>query len=70
DKIKGVRILGVTGVIEVKESKTLKGFQKFAYERGVWLRPFYKYLYTMPPYIATEEEMDHILNVMEEWFKS
>ena len=69
DKIKDVRILGVTGVIEVKESKSLKGFQKFACDRGVWLRPFYRHLYTMPPYIATEEEMDRIIDVMEEWFK-
>jgi len=36
---------GVTGVIEVKDSKHLKGFQKFAYDIGVWLSPFGNYLY-------------------------
>jgi adenosylmethionine-8-amino-7-oxononanoate aminotransferase len=69
EKIENVRTLGVTGVIQVKNAKDLKGFQNFAYERGVWLRPFYKYLYTMPPYIITEEELNHIIDVMEEWFR-
>lgn len=70
DLIDSKRVLGVTGVIEVKESKSLKGFQKFAYDRGVWLRPFGNYLYTMPPYIIQDEELEVIVGVIKEWFKN
>ena len=63
------RVFGVTGVVEVKDSKDLKGFQQFAYERGVWLRPFGRYLYTMPPYIIEEDELAKIIDVIKEWFK-
>jgi adenosylmethionine-8-amino-7-oxononanoate aminotransferase len=70
DRIKSVRVFGVTGVIEVKEANFLKGFQEFAYERGVWLRPFGNYLYTMPPYVIKEEELMKVIKVMKEWFLS
>jgi len=69
DLIESKRVFGVTGVIEVKDSKDLKGFQKFAYDRGVWLRPFGNYMYTMPPYIVEEDEMGKIVDVMKEWFE-
>lgn len=69
DLIDSKRVLGVTGVIEVKDSRDLAGFQEFAYERGVWLRPFGRYMYTMPPYIVEEEELGKIVDVMKEWFE-
>ncbi|MGR3219731.1 MAG: adenosylmethionine--8-amino-7-oxononanoate transaminase, partial [Candidatus Anammoxibacter sp.] len=47
-KIKDIRVLGAVGVIEVKDEKCVAGFQKFAVENGVWLRPFSRFLYTMP----------------------
>ncbi len=68
DLIDSKRVFGVTGVVEVKDSKDLKGFQKFAYDRGVWLRPFGRYMYTMPPYIVEEDEMGRIVDAMKEWF--
>ena len=54
---------------EVYDQETLKGFQQFAYERGVFSRPFLKYMYAMVPYVITEEELVKVLNVMKEWFK-
>ncbi|MGR3219101.1 MAG: aminotransferase class III-fold pyridoxal phosphate-dependent enzyme, partial [Candidatus Anammoxibacter sp.] len=66
-KIKDIRVLGAVGVIEVKDEKCVAGFQKFAVENGVWLRPFSRFLYTMPSYIIQEDELDQILNVMQEW---
>lgn len=63
------RVFGVTGVIEVRDARDLKGFQEFAYDRGVWLRPFGNYLYTMPPYIIQEDELEIIVDVMKEWFE-
>lgn len=67
-KIKDIRVLGAVGVIEVSDINDITGFQAFAVENGVWLRPFSKFIYTMPPYIITEQELDKILNVMEIWF--
>ena len=50
-------------------SEFIKGFQDFAYERGVFNRPFIKYIYAMPPYIIKEEELVKIFDVMKEWLK-
>ena len=69
-KIKEIRILGGCVCIECKNSETIKGFQEFAYENGVFNRPFIKYIYTMPPYVITEEELVKIFDVMKAWFYS
>ena len=47
--IKEIRIMGGCVCIEVTDSKVLDGFKKFAYDRGVFSRPFLKYLYAMVP---------------------
>lgn len=67
-KIKSIRVLGATGVIEVYEAKELKKASAFAKDQGVWLRPFDKYLYTMPAYTLTKQECTHIINVMCQYF--
>lgn len=66
--IKEIRIMGGCVCIEVTDSKVLDGFKKFAYDRGVFSRPFLKYLYAMVPYIINEEELVTILNTMKSWF--
>ena len=68
-RIKEVCIMGACTCIEVNDAKTLEGFQQFAYERGVFSRPFLKYMYAMVPYIIEEEELVKIFNVMKEWFR-
>ena len=68
EEIKSIRTFGVTGVIEVNDGEYLKGFQEFAYSRGVWLRPFGNYLYTMPAYIISENDLKKVISVMKEWF--
>ena len=62
------RIMGGCVCIEVKDAKTLDGFRKFAYERGVFSRPFLKYMYAMVPYVISEGELVKVLDVMKEWF--
>ena len=54
--------------VEVKDAVVLKGYQQFAYERGVFSRPFLKYLYAMVPYVIGEEELVQVLGCMREWF--
>lgn len=64
-KVKDVRIKGAMACIEVIDPSLLKDAQKIAQERGVWLRPFDKFLYTMPPYCTKEEDIRHICHVMK-----
>jgi adenosylmethionine-8-amino-7-oxononanoate aminotransferase len=66
--IREVRVLGAIAVIEVHDASSLKGIQDFAANRGVWLRPFENYLYTMPAYIIKPEELSAITQAMTEWF--
>ena len=47
---------------------TLEGFQQFAYERGVFCRPFLNYMYSMVPYVISDEELIQIFDVMKDWF--
>ena len=68
--IKEVRIMGACICIEVYDSKVLEGYQEFAYERGVFARPFLNYLYAMVPYIIEEKELMLILDTMKAWFDS
>lgn len=67
--IKEVRIMGGCVCIEVKDAVDLVGFQEFAYERGVFSRPFLKYLYAMVPYVIEEEQLVQVLTTMKAWFQ-
>ena len=69
ERIKEVRMMGGCVCVEVKRAETLRGYQQFAYERGVFSRPFLKYLYAMVPYIIREDELVRVLGVMKEWFR-
>lgn len=66
--VEDVRVLGATAVIEVHDAASLEGAQDFARSRGVWLRSFGRWLYTMPAYITLDEEMRQITTTMKDWF--
>jgi adenosylmethionine-8-amino-7-oxononanoate aminotransferase len=68
-KVKETRVLGACGVIETVGENAHKGIQEFAAARGVWLRPFLNVVYTMPPYIISEEELRKVCSVMKAFFK-
>lgn len=69
ERIKEVRMMGGCVCVEVHDSKTLSGYQQFAYGRGVFSRPFLKYMYAMVPYIIEEEELVQVLDAMKAWFR-
>ncbi|MGC3872284.1 adenosylmethionine--8-amino-7-oxononanoate transaminase [Halomonas sp. GXIMD04776] len=60
-----VRVLGATAVIEMRDAASLAGVADNARRQGVWLRPFGRWLYTMPAYVTSEEELRHITRVMK-----
>jgi adenosylmethionine---8-amino-7-oxononanoate aminotransferase len=66
--VKDVRVLGAIGVVEVYSKSALEGVQQYAIDRGVWIRPFERFLYTMPPYIIKASELTSVINVMKDWF--
>ena len=52
-----VRCLGAVAVIELHEAVDMPTFQTLLIENGIWVRPFGKLVYIMPPYIITDDEL-------------
>lgn len=52
-----VRVLGAIGVVELEQDVELAWMQEQFVQRGVWLRPFRRLVYMMPPYISSEEQI-------------
>lgn len=67
-RIREIRIMGGCVCIEVYDAETLRGYQRFACERGVFSRPFLNYLYAMVPYVISEDQLVTVLDCMKAWF--
>ena len=57
EKVNDVRILGAIAVIEMQDDIKVAQVQKRLIELGVWLRPYGKLLYAMPPFIISDDEL-------------
>jgi adenosylmethionine-8-amino-7-oxononanoate aminotransferase len=55
--VKDVRVLGAVGVVQLAGPVEMKRMTDAVLRRGVWVRPFRDLVYTMPPYVCTDEEI-------------
>ena len=62
--VKDARVLGAIGVLELHEPLDTAAVSAKCVDLGVWLRPFGKLLYTMPPYVAEPDDVAKIATAM------
>ena len=62
--IADARVLGAVGVLETERPVVMEKLQDYFVRRGVWLRPFGRLIYAMPPYVIADDELDRIIQAM------
>ncbi|MEW6991570.1 adenosylmethionine--8-amino-7-oxononanoate transaminase [Colwelliaceae bacterium 6441] len=64
-RVKHTRVLGSIGVVETTQAVNVEKIQKRFVELGVWIRPFGKLIYIMPPLIIEKEQLSQLINAIE-----
>jgi adenosylmethionine-8-amino-7-oxononanoate aminotransferase len=60
-----VRVLGAIGVVELTDPVDMSVLQPALVDRGAWVRPFGRLVYTMPPYISSEQDLFTITSAIQ-----
>lgn len=63
-EVRDVRTLGAVGVIELDRPVDVPRVTAAALDRGVWIRPFRNLVYTMPPYVTSDEDLATITTAL------
>lgn len=64
-QVQDVRVLGAIGVVEMQHVVDMEKIQQRCIALGVWLRPFGKLIYIMPPYVIHADELHNLLNAIK-----
>lgn len=64
-RVKDVRWLGAIGVVETHIPVRMDTIQQHFVDRGVWIRPFGRLIYMMPPFISNEANIAQLVNAIE-----
>ena len=59
-----VRVLGAIGVVEMNQAVDMKTITESFIEQGVWVRPFGRLVYIMPPFIIKNSELEKLINAI------
>ncbi len=63
-QVKEVRVMGAIGVVELDKAVDMKTIQPAFVEQGVWVRPFGKLVYLMPPYIISKTDLKQLTDAV------
>ena len=69
DNVADVRVLGAIGVVELKRPVDMHTIPNAFVDRGVWIRPFGRLVYLMPPYIINAEDLNQLTSAIFEVIK-
>ncbi|MBS1485255.1 MAG: adenosylmethionine--8-amino-7-oxononanoate transaminase [Opitutales bacterium] len=65
-QVRDVRVLGAIGVLEMEEPVDVESIQAIFVSRGVWIRPFGRLVYLMPPIVISDAELQKLCDVLIE----